>query len=407
MPNNGIYRVVTFGPTGSGKSQLCNFFQKDLDNNINKVSNSLNSCTQDPQSNIFKRGGIDIDLIDTAGSGDSGNKDEENLEKVCKFLRTKEQIDYIILLLSFSDRLQKDTRDYIKTLGNMFTLGEFYSHFCVVFSRAPLKETKKNKEAKKQHREEVAEIINQIFGINDENKKNLPEIQVYFIDTEIEEDDDENKKFNEKSQKTIDVLIEHIKLNSIIFPEPIITKNIDLKGVGKKLREEEQARKIKELEEQLKQQELKHKRDEDEKKRLRKEIQENQKDKKKLKQKEFELKEIERKQNEEKLRLEKREEDIQKNKQAIEKLCKDNNIDVQRLNSLIDGGLEVAKVGGVTTGVGTAAVIGGAILTIFCPFVGPFVMAAGAGVMAAGTGEMAVGGVTAGVTKIIKEAKNS
>ena len=87
MPLNGLYTTVVFGPTGAGKSQFCNFAQKDLDNNINKVSDSLNSCTSDPQSNIFNRCGIKIELIDTAGSNDTGDKDEENLQKVCEIFK--------------------------------------------------------------------------------------------------------------------------------------------------------------------------------------------------------------------------------------------------------------------------------------------------------------------------------
>ena len=157
MSINRLYRIVVFGPTGAGKSQFCNFSQRDLENNINEVSGSLNSCTQDPKSNIFTRCGIDIELIDTAGNNDSGNNDIRNLQKVCDYLKTKEQIDYIILLLNYDDRLQNDTRDYIKTLGNIFTTNEFYTHFCVVFTHFPEKETKKIQKTKNKHIKEIEE----------------------------------------------------------------------------------------------------------------------------------------------------------------------------------------------------------------------------------------------------------
>lgn len=61
-----IYRVIVVGPTGMGKSQFCNFVQKDTSNSINKVSDSLNSCTQDPFSNNFKRNNANYEFIDTA-----------------------------------------------------------------------------------------------------------------------------------------------------------------------------------------------------------------------------------------------------------------------------------------------------------------------------------------------------
>ena len=49
------FRVIVVGPTGAGKSQFCNFVQRDINNSINKVSDSLNSCTKDPYSNYFTR----------------------------------------------------------------------------------------------------------------------------------------------------------------------------------------------------------------------------------------------------------------------------------------------------------------------------------------------------------------
>ena len=48
-----------------GKSQFCNFVQKDVTNSINKVRNSLESCTQGTKSNKFKRIETNFDFIDT------------------------------------------------------------------------------------------------------------------------------------------------------------------------------------------------------------------------------------------------------------------------------------------------------------------------------------------------------
>ena len=54
----------------------------------------------------------------------------------------------------------------------------------------------------------------------------LPEVKVYFLNTEIDEDDDDNKHFDEKSQLTIDLLIEQMKIDVNKYP-PIITTNIE------------------------------------------------------------------------------------------------------------------------------------------------------------------------------------
>ena len=321
MPINGLYRIIVFGPTGAGKSQFCNFCQRDLDNNINEVSGSLNSCTQEPKSNIFKRCEINIELIDTAGGNDSDNNDIQNLQKVCDFLRTKEQIDYIILLLNYDDRLQSDTKDYIKTLGNIFTPKEFYTHFFIIFTHSPLKESKKNQETKKKHMNEIIVIMNDIFNIK--KPDNLPEVKVYFINTEIIYDDKGNKQFDENSQMDVDKMIEKMKLNSDKYP-PINTKNLEMTGKSAKIRQEEQEKEIKELEEKLRQEEIRKKKEEEEKIKLMKIIEEKKKLEEIQRKREEELREIQRRQEEELRRLEqirleeqRREEENRRREQAI------------------------------------------------------------------------------------------
>ena len=321
MPINGLYRIIVFGPTGAGKSQFCNFCQRDLDNNINEVSGSLNSCTQEPKSNIFKRCEINIELIDTAGGNDSDNNDIQNLQKVCDFLRTKEQIDFIILLLNYDDRLQSDTKDYIKTLGNIFTPKEFYTHFFIIFTHSPLKESKKNQETKKKHMNEIIVIMNDIFKIKKQD--NLPEVKVYFINTEIIYDDKGNKQFDENSQMDVDKMIEKIKLDSDKYP-PIDTRNLEMTGKSAKIRQEEQEKEIKELEEKLRQEEIRKKKEEEEKIKLMKIIEEKKKLEEIQRKREEELREIQRRQEEELRRLEqirleeqRREEENRRREQAI------------------------------------------------------------------------------------------
>ena len=138
-----LYRVIVVDPTGMGKSQFCNFIQRDITNSINKVSDSLNSCTQDPFSNKFKRNNNNYEFIDTAGSADSGNKDIENFKRLVEYLKKKLLIDHILLLLKFGEKVINDTRDYIKTLGKIFTPVEFYNHLSVIFTKSPIKPSKK------------------------------------------------------------------------------------------------------------------------------------------------------------------------------------------------------------------------------------------------------------------------
>ena len=99
------YKIAIIGPTGCGKSQLCNFILQDKTNSTLKFVHSMDSCTFGPKSIKFKRNNINLELIDSAGNNDSNNNDIENLKKFVKYFVIKKEIDYIILLLKFGERL--------------------------------------------------------------------------------------------------------------------------------------------------------------------------------------------------------------------------------------------------------------------------------------------------------------
>ena len=407
MSNNEFYRILVFGPTGAGKSQFCNFVQRDLENIINKVSDSLNSCTQDPQSNFFQRNGINCELIDTAGNNDTDNNDVKNLEKVCEYLHSKEHIHYIILLLNYEDRLQKDTREYIETLGKIFTPKEFYTHLCVIFTHLPEKENKKVKEKKIKNKEEICKILKKTFDIK-ENER-LPKTRVYFINTEIDEDDNEEKKFDEKSQTTVDIMMEQMRLD-IKDIAPISTKELDITGKSSKKRKEEDEKKIKELEKLLEQERKRKEEEEKEKKRLEAEIKKRQRDDEERRKKEKELEEIKKRQEEERKRLEAIQREAQRKieeneakQKAINELAKKNHIDIQTLDNVMDASLDIAKYESIAAGGGALLWIGGAALTCVCPIAGPLIAAFGLGATIGGGLSASVAGTVAGVSKLIKD----
>ena len=153
-----LYRVIVVGPTGNGKSQFCNFVQKDTTNSINEVSASLNSCTQDPKSNFFQRNNVNYEFIDTAGNADTGNNDALNLKKLLEYLKTKGTIDYILLLLTYGERLKNNSKDYIELLGKVFTPVEFYTHLSIVFTKSPINPTKKEEKTKEKSKEEISTL---------------------------------------------------------------------------------------------------------------------------------------------------------------------------------------------------------------------------------------------------------
>ena len=196
-----IFRVLVLGPTGAGKSQFCNFIQRDLTNSINLVSDSLDSCTIDPQSNEFRRLDTDFDFIDTAGNSDSNDNDIENLKRLVEYLKKLKKIHYVILVLKFGEKITGDSRDYIEALGKIFTVDEFFSHLCIVFTKFPNQPKEQDLKTKHKCVSEINKLLRKIFKINDNVQLNKND--VYFIDTNI---DKENEKYNQKNQRIVDTI---------------------------------------------------------------------------------------------------------------------------------------------------------------------------------------------------------
>jgi len=206
---SNLIRVVLIGPTGAGKSQFCNFIHKDLTNSLYKVSNSLNSCTKEPQSTIIERQNIKLELIDSPGSSDSNNHDEENLKNLALYLRGKKELNQILLVLSFQDRFSRDTREYLKILSWIFTPKQFMTNLVIIFTHYPDNPDEDDLNKYQLFKKEINEELNKIFEIPSEFK--IPDIPVYFMNTKIFKKD--GKLFYDKnSEIASNDFIEELKL---------------------------------------------------------------------------------------------------------------------------------------------------------------------------------------------------
>ena len=222
-----LIKIVLVGPTGAGKSQFCNFIHNDLTNSIYKVSNSLNSCTSTPQSSIIERQNIRLELIDSPGSSDSNNNDEENLKVLANYLQSKNEIHQILLILSFEDRLSKDTRQYLKILSWIFTPMQFMSNLIVIFTHYPKDPDEEDIEKFYQHKYEINEELNKIFDIPSEYKSKIPQIPVYHFNTKVL-NKNTSPHFDENSIKASNDLINDIKFRiTSSFYKPINTTNLE------------------------------------------------------------------------------------------------------------------------------------------------------------------------------------
>ena len=397
-----LYRIIVLGPTGAGKSQFCNFAQRDLTNSVNLVSDSFDSCTWKPYSNFFRRNNINLELIDTPGSSDSSDNDIKNLETLIDYLRERKEIDHIILCLKFGERINKDTREYLNILGKIFTSIEFFSHLSVCFTKYPLYPSEKEIKSKNKYILDINELLKGIFKI-DKNIQ-IPNVKVYFFDTEINEYDN---TYKEKFQDTLDIMLNQIILNSEYY-HPIDTTNLDLTGINSKLKNDNLEKEMKELLKKIEQEEKRRKDEEREKIKLQNEIIKMKKDdnerKKKVEQMNriIKMHEEQKKKNEEIIRKNQQiNEEKEKKQKLIQEQAKKKNINIDDLdNSLTPTKLAIGS--GIATASTSILLFSGLAIFAINPVAGAIMATLGTfGTF--GSGMVFIGsGIASLISKIIK-----
>ena len=397
-----LYRIIVLGPTGAGKSQFCNFAQRDLTNSVNLVSDSFDSCTWKPYSNFFRRNNINLELIDTPGSSDSSDNDIKNLETLIDYLRERKEIDHIILCLKFGERINKDTREYLNILGKIFTSIEFFSHLSVCFTKYPLYPSEKEIKSKNKYILDINELLKGIFKI-DKNIQ-IPNVKVYFFDTEINEYDN---TYKEKFQDTLDIMLNQIILNSEYY-HPIDTTNLDLTGINSKLKNDNLEKEMKELLKKIEQEEKRRKEEEREKIKLQNEIIKMKKDdnerKKKVEQMNriIKMHEEQKKKNEEIIRKNQQiNEEKEKKQKLIQEQAKKKNINIDDLdNSLTPTKLAIGS--GIATASTSILLFSGLAIFAINPVAGAIMATLGTfGTF--GSGMVFIGsGIASLISKIIK-----
>ena len=215
---NKILSVAVFGLPSSGKSTFCEFYS--LERKFRQRERERYS--QVPESNIIKRCGVKCDFIDTSYC----SRVTDSLKAACDFLKSKKEIDYIIILLKIECRITILTREYIKCLCNLFNPTEFFTHLCFVFTHSRFDDKEEKMESKKNWLiKEISNIVNDNANIKEKNIASG--IKVYFMDISEEYDYDDYE--NKKAKDTFDNIIEEIKLNVKKYP-PINTENLIMKG---------------------------------------------------------------------------------------------------------------------------------------------------------------------------------
>ena len=223
-----IYRIFVFGPIGSGKSKLCNFI---IMKRIFVVGSE--GCSLGIEIFNTKRNGLNLEIIDYKGYPEH-EEDEKKFKRFMDKLKGQKlnSIDLFLLVINpFYVRYPSDTKNYIKLILNTFTPIEFFNHLGIIFTHCyscPKEELGKDIDI-------IVMQLNQIFEelIGIKNNPNIILPKIYEIDTEL----DDNEKYIEKYQATIDVLLLNMEKNYEICGE-ISIQDIKFGGVNERLENE-------------------------------------------------------------------------------------------------------------------------------------------------------------------------
>ena len=204
-------RIVILGPTGNGKSQLCNFILQDKSNKKFNVSSKIYSETKNTISDSIFRSGKIIEVIDTPGFDDSDNQDLDNSRNLINFIKKQGKIDFILFILNFSSRkLKGSEKIYFDNLSKVFTKNKFISHLGIIYTNyfGRLKDERIKNNVKK----ELIEFINNEYNI----ENNIENPFIYFFDTDPEGENYDNYQivFNEIINKIEKKIAKYGEINS-------------------------------------------------------------------------------------------------------------------------------------------------------------------------------------------------
>ena len=209
LKDKKIYKVIVIGEAGVGKSQFCNFVNKDQSNSLFKINQGLTGCTKNFSSKQFNRLGIDFEFIDTPGiEEDDRSNSNRNINDLYN-LKKEKKFDYIIFIQKFLNiRISECVIKYIKDLNNIFTAEELFTHSCIVFTHYNGDIDEDNDYYKKLHEEQLNNIFNEAFAAN-KNKQEIFNLNKYYVNTRFRNN---NNNYNEKNQKIIDNMLKQIKI---------------------------------------------------------------------------------------------------------------------------------------------------------------------------------------------------
>ena len=189
MPHEYKAKLVILGATGDGKSSLGNYILNKK--GLFRVSDDPESETKETLGYSGVDGAEDIFVIDTPGLQDSRASDKKHIVDMVNYIKGHKDIQAIIIVFNFNqDRFASYLKTMIKIFNDIFQTDDFWYHVGFAFTKY-YKGMREKFKAKKEKK--IDKYIGMISELVNECKKQGPKkYNTYFLDTDMDEVDDES-----------------------------------------------------------------------------------------------------------------------------------------------------------------------------------------------------------------------